>query len=84
MLYFEEIFCSIHYEKENTAMNSSPFLLKGELCGKFVGSGAFSDHINIRNNFKKYFFLKCLEVEVFKLNPPFLPPPIITAKIKVL
>jgi hypothetical protein len=23
---------------------------KGALCGKFVGSGAFSDHTNIRNN----------------------------------
>ena len=26
---------------------------KGPLCGKFVGSGAFSDHMNIREAFKK-------------------------------
>ena len=60
-------------------MDIRPFQ-KGPLCGKFVGSGAFSDHMNIRNNFYQIIFpQKCSER--FKLDsPPFFA----TAKIKVL
>ena len=63
-------------------MTTRPFQ-KGPLCGKFVGSGAFSDHMNIRNNFYQIFFSQMFG-NVQAGPPLFMLPPIITAKLKVL
>ena len=56
-------------EQVEDSLISRPFQ-KGPLCGKFVGSGTFSDHVNIRRNFYKIVFSsKCFEM--FKLDPLF-------------
>ena len=63
-------------------MHSRPFQ-KGPLVGNDVGSIAFSDHMNISNNFnKKYLSHKCLEVS--HLDAPFYQTPLSTPKVKVL
>ena len=42
----EEVEVKLHFYTLDTSL-----FQKGPLCGKLVGSGAFSDHINIRTNF---------------------------------
>ena len=66
----------------NVSMGIRPFQ-KGPLRGMFVGSVAFSDHMNIRNNFYEIIFSQFFFQNVQAGPPYFCYPPIIMAKIKV-
>ena len=61
-----------------TVLYSRPFQ-KGPLCGKFVVSGAFSDHMKII----KYFFLKNV-CKCSSWTPPFIATPHYNGQDKVL